>query len=351
MTYTCLGNNEYQIRAVVYRDCDNGNPQAYFDDPLSLGIYTQTGNHIRTEYMMFSGIDDTLSSRYPDTCLASNICIHSTVYTKTITLPYNSSGYTLAYQRCCRSADIVNIASPADVGFTLSIDITATAQTTCNSSPKFNNDIPLQLGMNHFFSVDMGATDVDGDSLVYELYVPFEGASTMDPAPNTPSAPPFVPVTYTSPHTLSTPITGSINYDPVTGELSGTPTALGSYVLGLAIKEYNSNGELLSTVYEDFRIYVSTMPCEPRSSNTAVNLILKEENVAVFPNPAEKLLNVQLEPSVELKGILYTATGQQLWSDTFVQNTTIDMEQLPKGIYLLRLMAGEESIVRKIIKN
>ena len=36
MGYTCLGNNQYEIRLTIYRDCENGNPDAYFDDPASI---------------------------------------------------------------------------------------------------------------------------------------------------------------------------------------------------------------------------------------------------------------------------------------------------------------------------
>ncbi|MEL6660601.1 MAG: hypothetical protein AAFR36_29315, partial [Bacteroidota bacterium] len=39
MGYTCLGDNQYEIRLTIYRDCFFGNPNAYFDDPASIGVF------------------------------------------------------------------------------------------------------------------------------------------------------------------------------------------------------------------------------------------------------------------------------------------------------------------------
>jgi hypothetical protein len=41
MTYNCLGNNQFEIVLTIFRDCENGNPGAYFDDPASVGVLVQ----------------------------------------------------------------------------------------------------------------------------------------------------------------------------------------------------------------------------------------------------------------------------------------------------------------------
>ncbi len=38
MTYKCLGNDRYEVTLMVYRDCFNGNPEADYDDPVSIAI-------------------------------------------------------------------------------------------------------------------------------------------------------------------------------------------------------------------------------------------------------------------------------------------------------------------------
>jgi len=39
MTYICLGNNQYEISLTIYRDCFSANPNAGFDDTVSIGIF------------------------------------------------------------------------------------------------------------------------------------------------------------------------------------------------------------------------------------------------------------------------------------------------------------------------
>jgi len=348
MTYTCLGNDQYEIKIVVYRDC-NAIP---FDNPLHLGIAdAQSTTHLWTEQIALSAsVEDTLSNLYPDSCLMPNLCISTTTYTKVVTLPFRATGYTLTYQRCCRGSDVINLIDPEHTGLTLIVDITETAQTNCNNSPTFNNSIPLQLGINTPFSIDMSATDVDGDSLVYKLYTPFSGATSLNPVA-TVSLLPLLPVSYIAPYSPSMPILGTINYDGNTGILSGTATALGIYALGLLVEEYNSNGDLLSTVYEDFRFHVGTEPCAPHSVTTNVHAVGTSQQISVYPNPTKSLLNIELEHSIETEGNLYTVTGQKVWSSTFVHYSRIKMGDLPKGIYMLHLRSGEQLLIKKIIKQ
>lgn len=349
ITYRCLGNDQYEVNVKVYRDCKNGTIQLFFDDPIPLTLFDgQSGAYIRTEPINYSGIDDTTSNYYPDTCFIPTVCLHSTVYTKKITLPYRPSGYTLVYQRCCRSNLIHNVVDPENTGFTLMVEVTPTALTSCNSTPTFDREIQLQVGANDTFEIDASATDINGDSLVYELYAPFSGAAPANPAPNIPSSPPYAPVAYYAPYVFDNPLLGTIDYDANTGILSGAAPTLGTFAIGLSVKEYNSNGELLSTVYQDFKIFVATVPC---ASTVNVERILNDQEVTVYPNPTYSQLTIELEKAIELTGTLYTATGQTLWSDSFVQNTMIDMEQLPKGIYILQLKTGSEYLIKKIIKE
>ena len=44
LNYECLGNDTYEISLTVFRDCFNGNPNAYFDDPASIGIFDVNNN-------------------------------------------------------------------------------------------------------------------------------------------------------------------------------------------------------------------------------------------------------------------------------------------------------------------
>src|SRR6056300_986811 len=103
--YKCLGNNTFQIKLDVYRDCLNAAPNALFDDPASIGIFNRDGILI-TELLispsMVNGImvDDTLNYDESDPCLVSppDVCVHTTTYLDTVQLDPIPGGYQIVYQ-------------------------------------------------------------------------------------------------------------------------------------------------------------------------------------------------------------------------------------------------------------
>src|SRR5678815_2536757 len=95
MYYHYLGNNEYKITLVVYRDCING--QAPYDAEASLGIFDNLGNLVQN---VLVPIND--SSYVPNAinspCLTPpmGICDQVAHYYTTVTLPPTGGGYTIA---------------------------------------------------------------------------------------------------------------------------------------------------------------------------------------------------------------------------------------------------------------
>ena len=112
LTYRCLGGDQYEVTLNVYRDCFFGASNAQFDDPVSIGIFDgQTNFRIGEVRIPLGPQNDTLDIVIADTCLfvPATVCVHTTTYIDTISLPERAGGYTLAYQRCCRNQTIVNI--------------------------------------------------------------------------------------------------------------------------------------------------------------------------------------------------------------------------------------------------
>lgn len=110
---------------------------------------------------------------------------------------------------------------------------------------------------------DHSATDIDGDSLVYELCTPLDGASFSDPIPQPPYNPPYNPVTFISPYSQSNMLNGvaggvNLSINPQTGILTATPTTIGQFVVGVCVKEYRGN-IFLGTTRRDFQFNV--IPC------------------------------------------------------------------------------------------
>lgn len=131
-----------------------------------------------------------------------------------------------------------------------------------NSDPTFTLFPPLFLCNNIPFTFDHSAFDIDGDSLVYEFYTPYNGennAGPLDPT-FTNNVANFTPITFLGGYSTTAPLGGTpLTLDPVTGLLSGTPNLLGQFVVGILVKEYR-NGVYLSSTLRDFQFNVITCP-------------------------------------------------------------------------------------------
>ncbi|MDQ3017582.1 MAG: hypothetical protein M3R25_12800, partial [Bacteroidota bacterium] len=193
LTYRCLGNNMYLIRLTVRRDCFFGDPDAFFDDPASIGFY----DGVSGQFLSFLGTSgllipynttDTLNETLISDCsvVSGDVCVHTTTYVSTIFLPFRATGYTMAYQRCCRNITLNNIEDPTDTGMTLIADLSALAQQECNSSPQFGDYAPIYTCVNKPILYDHSADDPEGDSLVYSLCTPYSGATETSPRPQPP---------------------------------------------------------------------------------------------------------------------------------------------------------------------
>lgn len=254
--YTCLGSNNYKITLKLYRDCFNG--QAPFDSPAFIGIYNSSGGLVNTLSVNFVG-PNLIPPAVISPCLVppSNVCVEEAVYEQTVNLQPITGGYNIVYQRCCRNGTITNLDDPGGTGSSYLAHIPDPSIANCNSSPRYSNFPPLFLCSNVNFNFDHVATDPDGDLLVYSFCDAYAGASTLDPAPNPPAPPPFPFVNYLPGYTGNYPIDANpaFNINTSSGYITGTPTTVGQYVVGVCVSEYR-NGVLISTNKRDFQFNI-----------------------------------------------------------------------------------------------
>lgn len=261
--YDCLGNNDYQITLKVYRDCINGIPP--FDDPASIGIFDPVTGVLIQNLMAYSPVIIPISSTISVPCYVptpGSVCEEEATYTVTTNLPPTSNGYLLVYQRCCRNNTIVNLVNPGNQGITIYTKIPPPGLAVCNSSARFNYYPPIYLCQGLPFIFDHSATDPDGDSLVYSLCPPTDGASAAIPMPQPPNAPPYVPVTWQAPYNAVNQMAAAppLLVNQFSGILTGTPTQMGTWVVAVCCKEYR-NGNLINTNLRDFQFNV--VICNP----------------------------------------------------------------------------------------
>jgi hypothetical protein len=89
---------------------------------------------------------------------------------------------------------------------------------------------------------------------------------------------------------------------------------------------------------------------------TAIDENLEEPvKVTIYPNPASEVINIQFESSTDKEISLYLldSQGRLVKTDKIevaTINKTIDLQELPAGIYYLRLTKGKLVNVYKVVK-
>jgi gliding motility-associated-like protein len=271
MGYKYLGSNQYRIRLDLYIDCQNGNPQAISSDATAyIGVFNgQTRNMLGGYPKQISrqGPKRVVKTNYNCIVQAPNACVDQYWYEVTFTLPPITGGYYISFQRCCRNGSINNLVDPGGTGanyWTLIPDARTLSNKKENNSAVFKELPPNFLCTNTPLKFDHSALDVDGDSLVYELFRPFTGGTSNAPRPDQGAngdlqMPPFSQITWSADYIDTNPINGNppLQIDSKTGYLTLTPTKTGQFVVGILVKEYRK-GQLIGTTRRDYQFNVQS---------------------------------------------------------------------------------------------
>lgn len=255
MFYDHLGGNQYRVTLTLYRDCgpDNVNGTG-FDGAAQLAVYNAMGDLVQ-DVTVFDPGETEVPVDLNDPCLSAppEVCVATTQYVHVFTLPPIPGGYTISYQRCCRTPAMVNLNGLQ--GLTCTVDIPG-PPNAINSSARFADYPPIALCMDQDMVFDHSATDPDGDQLVYSLCSPFQGADDINPAPLA-GPPPYASVNWAAGYSGSAPLDSDppIAIDPVTGVLTVHPTLQGSFTVGVCVTELR-NGVIIGVARRDFMFKV-----------------------------------------------------------------------------------------------
>lgn len=260
--YDRINDSTYKVTVKIYRDCntsvpfegisDGGNPVT----PAMLSVYTADSVLVDT-FNLGVPVISVVPPSINNPCIQppGGVCVEQGIYTYTLTLPPVQGGYFLVYQVVFRNLTVINLAAPNTQGATYFTFIPGPEVITENSSPRYDNFPPIFICNNVSFSFNHKATDPDGDQLVYSLCAPYNG-QPGSPAP----PPPYSSVNYAAPYTGSYPIASNpaFSIDASTGLLSGKPTLIGQFVVGVCVQEFRGN-VLINTHIRDFQFNV--VPC------------------------------------------------------------------------------------------
>lgn len=298
ITYECVGtdangNNRYVFRLSFYNDCEGINaptsvnfninsescgltvPTVTVQQDVTGGGGGPTGNGIEV-------------SGYCDSLISSSSCnggllpgIEVYTYTSdTITLPAQCTDWRISYSLCCRNPIITNLVNPDTDNIYVEAIINNTGGI-CSSSPTFlANPVPF-ICAGQFFTYNHGASDPDGDSLLFELITPltgYVGGGTYNTMTYSPGFSANFPVsTGTNP-------ADSFQFSTNTGQMSFTPNVPQVTVVAVRVSQIR-NGVVIGSNVRDMQVIVlANANCtqSPTSAPPVINsggLIINESLV------------------------------------------------------------------------
>ena len=273
LTYRFIGTNgsssQYRVTLYVYRDCinDNTDNEVPFDKEITLCIYNSNRSYYDNKTIALirsQKVDPVGNTTCPE---VKSACLDQGIYETTLTLPNNSTGYHLKWERCCRNTQNNlrddNSGTPYQgqtyYGF-------IPASSLKNSSPVFQ-DMPIPfMCVNDTTTIRNRTIDPDGDSLSYRFVTPWQGASGSTPFyDNCPSVmTSFQNVEYKSGFNATRPFGngGIAEIDQFNGLTTYLSRSTGRFAVAIEVTEWR-NGIPISTIRQDLQILV--INCKPNS--------------------------------------------------------------------------------------
>lgn len=291
-TYTFVRFNSdssrvtFLVRFNLYKDSNNG---AQLRDTEDFGVYREVapGEWVaiddivadRIELVEIPAIDEPCREEPP----SNEVGVQTGSYEFLVTLDVGDSNYMIAYLRCCRNDFITNMFA-FEKGAVFDLIIAPEAQRTGNNSPTFNEFPPIFICSDFpLKNVTLECTDPEGDELRYSFCTPiavggpdFGGDCETGATPDEFSCPPpYEVLLYRPPFSDNAPMGGNpeIKINPNTGLMTGTPEAVGQYVIGVCVEEYR-NGILLSRLRRDFQFNAITCVKEISANLEADEVII-----------------------------------------------------------------------------
>ena len=261
------GNGDiYEVTATFYRDCSGislqGNtlpivitsPSCGYSDTISIPRIANTGQEITFPC-------STAQSKCTNPN-STTLGFQKWVHRGNITLPFDCNDWRLSYRVQARNCAITTMQQPNNCPqfSTTAIYVEATLNNLNfpnNNSPTFGNNPVAFICQNQNFIYNHGVTDIDGDSLVFQLTDALEAHN--DPIPYLPG--------YSGVNPLTSIPTVACN--PVNGDISMNAQSLEIGVIAIRITEYR-NGVVIGSIMRDMQFIVNN--CYPNVLPTATGI-------------------------------------------------------------------------------
>jgi len=259
-----MGNNRFDISLVQYWDQNNlviptQNNTGNRDPSATLYIYNKRTRALMDEVTVTFTTSSNI--QYQNKACATFRSLNTVVgiYKGSILLnpqKYTEpEGYYLVWERCCRNGDINNIVEPGNNGMAFYLEFPPLS--IANSAPEFSIPNGQYICNKKDFTMNMSATDADGDELRYSLTTPWRGyTSTRNPMGDGLSRIEYPEVVWSNGISLANIIPGrhTLSIDK-NGIIKVNADYLGLYVFAVQCEEFR-NGKRIGVVRRDFQLLV-----------------------------------------------------------------------------------------------
>ncbi len=361
MSYKYIGtlNNKsiviYHFTVKIYRDCESG-VSANFDNQIYIGIYSNNKLY-DIDTMPLKNIQTPAISDTCSCCPIIDYCYEEGVYEGTI---YLDSGkeYAFINSRCCLS---MSENTEYDQGF--AIYSYMRNSSNASSSPYLARPLINYIwAQKSTQSINFKATDIDNDSLRYELTKPLLGGDITTPIPTIGLTidsmfPPFykyAPFRFKVGYTALSPFGNfaKLNLNAISGKavFDSLKYSGSRFYWCIKISEYRNN-VLTAITYTPISTHFNP-PC------TTLNVGFKEALISeptISPNPFQNQIIINnLNPKIN-KIDVFDMSGklQETIRVSAPNQTIVNFPHLPNGLYLLRFMDTDGNTVgiEKVVKS
>jgi hypothetical protein len=113
----------------------------------------------------------------------------------------------------------------------------------------------------------------------------------------------------------------------------------------IEIKTFEVNPTGVSSLYDSFKIV--------KSNTTAVdNIFANGQNaISVYPVPVKDYANINFKEAVDANVEVFSLNGSLVKSQVIHGSSQINLQQLPKGIYTLKIISGTSNYTVKFVKE
>lgn len=268
ITYTCLNSCTIRVELRAYRDCTGSSvispnpfqftPQTFgCGQPIALGgwspqqttevtpLCSSAQTQCTNPLAQINGVQEYYWFRDYDICTQPN-CI-----------------FTMSWTTCCRNPAITSLSGAGSQSIYVG-STTLNTNIPCNGSPQFSNPPVPYICAGQPYTFNQGATDPEGDSLVYSLGPCYNSSSTNQ-------------VTYNAGYSAAAPLgpTWTVGINSQTGDITVTPNP-GNVVVGVLcvyVEEWrNINGvpTLINTIVRDIQMTVINCPANTLPAVTGI---------------------------------------------------------------------------------